>query len=302
MNILDKLRTVSPTQFENLVFDLLLFSGLRNVSWRTPGADGGRDLEGHFLRIDFAGVASLEKWYVECKRYANALSWPELRGKIAFAENHDAEYLLLCTTATLSTTCKDELARWHARGARPRIRAWEGAELENRVSLLQPLLLKYGLTAVVPSAIEPALPLLQLAERATASAYGRAAFNDKIDPELEYAACVVELAQAVARDGPGRRPTQIVSDRDLFSWVDVASDADLSGYDALGLRALLCALRSAARCATVRVSRRDQELALTTNGGTRWRDGHDLLHTVALWSNLESSVDGGTVTLRRRKS
>jgi hypothetical protein len=36
--------TLTPTEFENLVFDLLISRGMVNVAWRTPGADGGRDI------------------------------------------------------------------------------------------------------------------------------------------------------------------------------------------------------------------------------------------------------------------
>ena len=45
-----KIVDLSPTELENLCFDLLLKLGLKNLVWRTPGRDGGRDVQGeHFV-------------------------------------------------------------------------------------------------------------------------------------------------------------------------------------------------------------------------------------------------------------
>jgi hypothetical protein len=46
--LLKSLHDLSPRQFENVVYDLVSAAGLRNAVWRTPGADGGRDIEGDF--------------------------------------------------------------------------------------------------------------------------------------------------------------------------------------------------------------------------------------------------------------
>lgn len=50
-DLLDGMKTLSPTAFEHLIFDLMILTGLRNVVWRSPGADGGRDIEGDFLTV-----------------------------------------------------------------------------------------------------------------------------------------------------------------------------------------------------------------------------------------------------------
>lgn len=74
MRLLDKLRCLPHRNFENLVYDLLVRRGLGNVKWRTPGADGGRDIESEYMVYDFSGSARVERWYVECKRQRQAVS------------------------------------------------------------------------------------------------------------------------------------------------------------------------------------------------------------------------------------
>src|SRR5262249_14622123 len=102
--LLTRLKRLSPQTFEHLIYDLLVRRGFVNVTWRTPGADGGRDLDADASVMDLRGSVRLDRWYVECKRYA--VDWPTLREKIAFAENQDADYLLMCTTSAcwLSTS------------------------------------------------------------------------------------------------------------------------------------------------------------------------------------------------------
>ena len=69
-SLVAELNKLDPQEFENLAYDLLFLSGLQNLRWRTPSADGGRDLEGTFSSIDFSGEHVTHKWYVECKRTA----------------------------------------------------------------------------------------------------------------------------------------------------------------------------------------------------------------------------------------
>lgn len=73
-SVVGRMKAMHPSAFENLTYDLLFLSGIRNLRWRTPGSDGGRDLEGEFTVIDFAGDHIIQKWYIECKRYASSLN------------------------------------------------------------------------------------------------------------------------------------------------------------------------------------------------------------------------------------
>src|SRR5882762_11897463 len=102
---LPKIRTLlnlTPTEFENLIFDLMVTRGMTNVQWRTPGADGGRDIEAATTELDFSGAQVIRKWFIECKRYEKSVDWPTIYSKISYAESHQVDFLLLCTTATFS--------------------------------------------------------------------------------------------------------------------------------------------------------------------------------------------------------
>ena len=105
------LQKLKPTLFENLTFDLLQAVGLTNLRWRTPGSDVGRDIQGELVVQDISGDSTKQIWYVECKRYSKAISWPIVYEKIAYAANHNADYLLLVTTSSVSPQCADEIKK-----------------------------------------------------------------------------------------------------------------------------------------------------------------------------------------------
>ena len=128
--LIESIMAMSPTSFENLVYDLASSAGLRNAVWRTPGSDEGRDIEGEITTIDFSGYYATTKWYLECKRYSTSVDWPTVWQKLAYADSHGADYLLIVTTAHLSPQCKTEISRWHADRRRPAIRVWDAANLD----------------------------------------------------------------------------------------------------------------------------------------------------------------------------
>ncbi len=128
-----------------MTYDLMVFSGLQNATWRTPGPDGGRDIEGVWLQSDPAMEFRQESWYVECKRYKSSVNWPTVFEKVAYASNAEADVLLVVTSAALTPNCKSEISRWNARKQRPIIQYLDGARLAARLSLYPALLVKYGL-------------------------------------------------------------------------------------------------------------------------------------------------------------
>ncbi len=76
LTLLEKISQLTPTQFENFVYDCVRASGMTNLVWRTPGSDAGRDIEGQVTISDFVGVEKIEKWYIECKKFKNSIDWP----------------------------------------------------------------------------------------------------------------------------------------------------------------------------------------------------------------------------------
>src|ERR1700675_1626165 len=110
-SFLKTLVDLTPTQFENLAFDLLTWRGMRNAVWRTPGADGGRDIEGAVDFRDLSGTIESSKWNVDSKRFTPSVDWPTVFEKVSYAKNHGAEYLLIVCTPSVSPRCRDEIEK-----------------------------------------------------------------------------------------------------------------------------------------------------------------------------------------------
>ena len=83
---------LSPTDFEEFCFDLLVENGFVNVDWRkgTPKAaspaDRGRDIVAHLERQDVDGHKYRETWFVDCKHYKRGVPPEALQGTIAWAQ------------------------------------------------------------------------------------------------------------------------------------------------------------------------------------------------------------------------
>jgi hypothetical protein len=136
---------LSPTVFENLCFDIVRGMAFQNPTWRTPGTDGGRDIEAWRSTVDPTFVSTQEKWFIECKRYKAAVDWPTIHEKIAHAEALDADYLFLMVTSSASPTSIDRINAWNALNKRPRVRFWGKHDILAHLSVRSELRLKYGL-------------------------------------------------------------------------------------------------------------------------------------------------------------
>lgn len=141
----DKILALSPIEFENLTFDLVQLLGLKNCVWRTPGSDGGRDIQGDFLNSDFSNSIRVEKWYIECKRYDKTIDWATIWKKIAFADVHEADLLLFITTSEISPQAKSEIDQWNQSHRFPIVRFWDIHSLIRNLNAFPVLLIKYRL-------------------------------------------------------------------------------------------------------------------------------------------------------------
>jgi len=183
---LPKIRTLlnlTPTEFENLIFDLMVTRGMTNVQWRTPGADGGRDIEAATTELDFSGAQVIRKWFIECKRYEKSVDWPTIYSKISYADSHQVDFLLLCTTATFSPAAISRVDAWNSSHRTVSIRLWPKHELDLQFQQHPDLLLKYRL-ANTPSTPGRSILTLALALSKTVSShYSRLVFEDR-KPDL----------------------------------------------------------------------------------------------------------------------
>jgi hypothetical protein len=191
--ILDRISSLSPSEFENLTYDCARASGLKNLVWRTPGADGGRDIEGVAYVRDITGFETVQKWYVECKRYSSSVDWPTLYSKIAFADAHSADVLLLSTNSNPSPACESQITTWNEQKKRPAIRVWRGYELTNLVRGFSQIAVAYGLIDEPDRQQAALLPLSFLISKIVQGAYVATVFESDPSGALETASALSEL-------------------------------------------------------------------------------------------------------------
>lgn len=142
------LGSLTPEQFENLTFDLVSSLGLHNISWRTPGADGGRDIEADEIESDFSGLKVSKRWFIECKRYKGSVDWPTIYNKVAYADSLGAHYLLMCTPSKFTPAAITQVDNWNRGRRLLQIRLWPGHELERQLLGHPDIVSKYGLAAL----------------------------------------------------------------------------------------------------------------------------------------------------------
>lgn len=290
--MLKKIAKLSATQFEELTYDLVTHAGLRNVVWRTPGADGGRDIEGDFLNTDFSGSVDVQRWHIECKHYSSAVSWPTVWEKISYAESNGAHALLLVTNASLSPACQTEVSRWNALG-RTKVRSWDGARLTAELRTRPSVALKFGLvssTSVDAIAVDLLDPIVSACDTVDALPVLTTAAAP-----LAAAICLARLARARiaafqaygdARIEPG--VAQVNED-----WV-FADTAVAKRFDRVGLLAFAATVRYITSCTKVEAAEDDGQIVLKLRGGKPQHlslpAAQTILARVATWSFIRHAV------------
>ena len=168
---LRRLGSITPTEFENLLYDLVIQRGMVNVAWRTPGADGGRDIEAQSVQRDFSGTQTVQKWFIECKRYTGSVDWPTIYGKLAYADSLGADFLLICTASKFTPTAITHVDQWNIGRRGVTIRLWPGHEIESQLKQHPDISLKYGLLSA-PTAPGRSIISLALALSKSVASHG----------------------------------------------------------------------------------------------------------------------------------
>lgn len=194
MEIVDQLKKLTPTQFENLVFDYCLCLGFENLTWRTPGSDGGRDIEGQVQIISPVSTVRKERWFIECKKYSKSISWPIIYEKIAYAESNHCDVLCLASFPNPSPNCETEISKWNQQRRSIRIETLRAYDFDFRPNNRAIVAAKYGIGAVVhqgylPQVLQATSGLAQQAYCAEASGTGSTKF-------LLASSCFADLAEA----------------------------------------------------------------------------------------------------------
>lgn len=148
---------LSPTEFEEFVYELLIALGFHAVNWRkgtgfdASPADQGRDIECKCFTKTPDGNQHEERWFVECKHYKQGVPPKELQSAIAWAQAERPNNLLLVASNFLSNQSKNYLAEYQQNNRPPfRIEQWELPKLRALSAIHTQLLRKFGLLGEFP--------------------------------------------------------------------------------------------------------------------------------------------------------
>lgn len=133
--------SLSPTDFEEFVFDLLGAVGFVNVDWRkgTPKAsspsDRGRDIEAQLLVTDIDGHQRFERWFVDAKHYKTGVPPEALQGLATWAQAERPDVALVVASGYLSNPAKDWIDQYLRNQSPPfRFKHWERPQLSRFIS------------------------------------------------------------------------------------------------------------------------------------------------------------------------
>jgi hypothetical protein len=253
---------LSPSEFENLVFDLVQLLGLKNAVWRTPGRDGGRDIQGEWYVEDLSGHVGHQVWYVECKRNDSSVSWPTVWEKISFANSNAADVLLFTVTSSLSPQAIDEVNKWNIQRKTPLIRFWNGFDIEKKLRLFPLISIKYGLIPNPRIEIGGALlPIVNILLKFSIAAHSAEVFETE---SARKHAVIYSLSELISA-----RLTEIESEgvfstaffresKDGFYWLKNSGILERLKIDRYSIRALVCYLKDLLKVRSMRLSEEQQ--------------------------------------------
>jgi len=280
---------LTPREFEHLTYDLAAKAGLRSLVWRTPGSDSGRDIEGVSDTVDWTGAASTAKWYVECKKYSSSISWPVIWTKLAHADAHQADFLLLSTNSNPSPPCETEISNWNRRGRKPQIRVWRSYEFDQMIRRYPAIGQKYGLLPAVGIISSEKLTLLlrNIAQSNESALY----FGSDPQAGVSAAASISELIsmrEAQLRDAQKFLRSEDMTIPPEWNWLKV-EPASLPIPDEAGIRAMISYCRYVYRPLSINVKKIGQHVTLYFNNSRieSSKSVESVLIELANWTDYE---------------
>ena len=247
--ILARISALSAREFENLVYDCMKVIGVRNLIWRTPGADGGRDIEGQVYQRDISGHQTIDTWYVECKRYKTSINWPTVWKKISYADVSNADVFFLVTNSNPSPNCESLIKAWNSEKKKPAVRVWRGYDFPSFLRLHLSVSASYGLIHNPLPPQHQVTPIADLILRITHSAYSARVFERDSLYALETASALTELfrhrlndLQQFGRFVPGQNALYLPQ----YDWLRVSGATH--AWEDVSLRALSTFLHHLWQC------------------------------------------------------
>ncbi|MCG7521509.1 restriction endonuclease [Ruegeria sp. Ofav3-42] len=182
------------------MFDVVRSLGFQNIVWRTPGADGGRDIEAYLNTSDPTGFKSVQKWHVECKRYEKAINWTTVWEKISHADGLGADVLFLVTNSTPSPQCEDRISDWNNQRRRPAIRVWRGYNFPSILRSNRDIAVAHGILDSDGEANGLGAAFASELAKLVQSAHGAIEFGSTSKTAIEAASALAELLEHRLRD------------------------------------------------------------------------------------------------------
>jgi len=114
--------------------------GAKDLEWRTGGtgggaADGGRDLEATFYTPIADGELEAQKWWIECKGRTGTVEPSEVQSAVNNTlAISNLDYVVIATNTQFSNPTRDWVKTWQATHPKPKIKLWDGAQLERYLS------------------------------------------------------------------------------------------------------------------------------------------------------------------------
>lgn len=102
---------ITPREFEELCFDIVLRMGYQSLIWRQGGADNGRDIEGKYVVNNQLVGPVEEKWFFECKHYTNGVPVEQVVTKVAWADAEKPNHLVIFVSSYLSNNARQWLEK-----------------------------------------------------------------------------------------------------------------------------------------------------------------------------------------------
>lgn len=294
------LSDLTPAEFENLTLDLVVRLGLKNAVWRTPGRDGGRDIQGDSFIDDFSGFVSRSSWYVECKRYADTVSWPNVWEKISYADSNSADVLLVVTTSTLSPQAVDEVNRWNQSHKKPSVRFWNRQDVEARLELHADIKVKYGLSQTpIQDAALSIVELSKILLKYSNSISACIEFNGVLERRLDVVQTLSELISARVAEIEQRGRTALMPFRAAYDSPDWLKQADTfqgRRFDRYALRCIAALIYCHSPLCEVVVTD-VSDAKITLRAGPVVEDLLPDLQAIAFWGGLKITSDSDSISI-----
>lgn len=293
-----ELKDLDPTEYENFIYDVAIVHGFKNVVWRTPGPDGGRDIEATYSRINPFGDVVTEKWYIECKKYKTSVSWPIIYPKIAYAHSGGADILCIAAFPNPSPNCETEISKWNKINVHPKITTIRPYALKFDTPMMNKIGVKFRI--IEPSIQSIPIELIKLSANLAEQANSVALIGLSAEAYLDAAAKFSWLSRALSdreyelnADGAKYR-----ANSDGESWIENDQDLELPSDIVRALASLMRVVSQAGRISLATdgnqiVFASDQmRIPLTHLEGA--------LREVAVMANLELTLSDNSIAVRRR--